>query len=92
MSIARLSDKQVAERFLAEAMEVLETTMTSPVLQSRQLVGPVLDMWDRADEIGPACSGPLERLLRHLRQRHHTTREEVEATMAQVRRGLAAAS
>lgn len=88
MTVTRLSDRRMARGLLIEAIEVLETTLTAAVVPSRRLMGPVLEMWDRADVIGPAPAAPLERLLSHLMVRHHTTREEVRATLAEVRRTL----
>lgn len=93
MTVTRLSDRRMARGSLIEAIEVLETTLTgaaAAVVPSRRLMGPVLDMWDQADVIGPATAAPLERLLSHLMMRHHTTREEVRATLAEVRRTLGA--
>ena len=88
MIATRLSDQRIARGSLIEAIEVLDTTLTAAVVPSRRMMGPVLDMWDRADVIGPAAAAPLERLLGHLMERHHTTREEVRATLADVRRTL----
>ncbi|HET6809423.1 MAG TPA: hypothetical protein VFH50_00265 [Acidimicrobiales bacterium] len=88
MTVTRLSDRRMARGSLLEAIEVLEATLTAAVIPSRRLMSPVLDMWDQADVVGPATAAPLERLLSHLMVRHHTTREEVRATLAEVRRTL----
>jgi hypothetical protein len=88
VTITRLNDQRMARGLLLEAVEVLETTLTVAVVPSRRLMGPVLEMWDRADVVGPATAAPLERLLSHLMVRQHTTREEIRAALAEVRRTL----
>lgn len=74
-----------------EAIEVLEAWLADApaVVPTRQVIEPVLDLWEHADDLDPAMAAPLEALLAHLAGRHHTTTDEVRAALRQARAAVA---
>lgn len=66
-----------------EAIEVLEASLVDApaVVPTRQVLEPVLELWERADDLDSTVAAPLEALLAHVAGRHHTTADEVRAAL-----------